>query len=137
MLTRSTKVKLAAFGLVAVLILVFTATRYANLGRFLGLRGYYVVHLELANYGRIYQSGDVTYRGVDVGRGGALRLTDEGISVDLAISNSAPRIPDRLHAAVADLSAVGEQYVDLRPTATRGPFLTGGSVLAQRGARPP
>ena len=132
MLTRSTKVKLAAFGLLAVLILVFTATRYANLGRFLGLRGYYVVHLELANSGGLYQDADVTYRGVSVGRVGAMRLTDAGISADLDISNSAPRIPDRLHAAVADLSAVGEQYVDLRPTATRGPFLTGGSVIAER-----
>ena len=73
------------------------------------------------NAGGIYPDADVTYRGVSVGRVGAMRLTSTGIEVDLDISDSAPPIPDRLHAAVADLSAVGEQYVDLRPDASRRP----------------
>ncbi len=131
MLTRGTRVKLIVFGLLAVLVMAFTGFRYANLGRFVGLRGFYVVHLDLANAGGIYPDADVTDRGVSVGRVGAMRLTSTGIQVDLDISDSAPPIPDRLHAAVADLSAVGEQYVDLRPDASRGPYLTGGSVIAE------
>ena len=92
-----------------------TGIHYANLGRYLGLRGYYVVRLNLANGRRHLPGADVTYRGVSVGRVGTMRLTAAGVEADLNISNSAPPIPARLQATVADLSAVGEQYVDLRP----------------------
>ena len=115
MLTRATRIRLAVFGLVAVLIMVYTGIHYADLGRLVGLRGYYVVRLNLASSGGIYSAADVTYRGVSVGRVGAMRLTDTGIEVNLDISDSAPPIPTALHASVADLSAVGEQYVDLLP----------------------
>jgi phospholipid/cholesterol/gamma-HCH transport system substrate-binding protein len=132
MLTRATRIKLAAFALIGVLIIGYVWFHYANLGRYLGLRGYYVVRLDLANSGGIYPDADVTYRGVSVGRVGTMRLTSTGIEVDLDISSSAPPIPANLHAAVADLSAVGEQYVDLRPVASSGPYLTDGSVIPQR-----
>lgn len=132
MLTRATRVKLITFIVLGVLMLGYTGFHYANLGRYLGLRGYYVVHVHLANAGGIFPDADVTYRGVSVGRVGAMRLTDHGIEVDLDISDSAPRIPVATRAAVADLSAVGEQYVDLRPLRSRGPYLTGGSVIPER-----
>jgi phospholipid/cholesterol/gamma-HCH transport system substrate-binding protein len=61
-----------------------------------------------------------------------MRLTGTGIEVNLDISDSAPPIPTALHASVADLSAVGEQYVDLLPKVSRGPYLTGGSVISER-----
>lgn len=129
MLTRSTKVKIAVFALTAVVVVAYTAFHYAALGRYLGLRGYYVVRLELANAGGIFQGSDVTYRGVSVGRVGGIHLTASGVEADLDISSSAPPIPAHLRAAVADLSAVGEQYVDLRPSTSHGPFLAGGSVI--------
>jgi len=129
MLTRATRVRLIAFALIGVLIIGYTWFHYANLGRYLGLRGYYVVKLDMANSGGIYPGADVTYRGVSVGRVGTMRLTDTGIEVDLNISDSAPPIPAHLNATVADLSAVGEQYVDLRPVTGGGPYLTGGSVI--------
>src|SRR5260370_30667109 len=121
MLTRATKLKLTAFALVSVLALAYTGFHYANLGRYFGSRGYYVVRLDLANGGGIYPNADVTYRGVSVGHVGAMRLTSRGIQVDLNISASAPPIPARLHAAVPGLSAGGEQYVDLRPDGRGGP----------------
>jgi phospholipid/cholesterol/gamma-HCH transport system substrate-binding protein len=129
MLTRTTRIQLAVFAVLAVVVLAYTGFHYANLGRLIGLRGYYTVQLDLANAGGLFPNGDVTYRGVSVGRVGALQLTPTGVIADLNISSSAPPIPDRLHAVVADLSAVGEQYVDLRPTTTEGPYLTEGSVI--------
>ena len=132
MLTRATRLKVLAFALIAVLVIGYTGIHYANVGRYFGLSGYYVVHLDLANSGGIYPDADVTYRGVSVGRVGTMRLTGTGIEVDLDISDSAPKIPSRLHAAVADLSAVGEQYVDLRPDASNGPYLAAGSVIPER-----
>ncbi len=129
MLRRSTRIQLVAFVLIGVLVMGYTAIRYANLGRLFGLRGYYVVQLELANAGGIFPQANVTYRGASVGRVGAVRLTPTGVEADLNISNSAPPIPADLQASVADLSAVGEQYVNLRPTTSSGPYLTQGSVI--------
>ena len=127
MLTAGTKIKLIAFALLAVAVLAFTAVRYANLGRFLGLSGYYTVTMELPNAGGLFPNADVTYRGVSVGRVGTMSLTATGIVVDLNISNSAPKIPSSgLQATVADLSAVGEEYVNLRPQTSQGPYLTCG-----------
>jgi phospholipid/cholesterol/gamma-HCH transport system substrate-binding protein len=132
MLTRATRIRVLVFALVAVLVIAYTGIHYANVGRYVGLSGYHVVRLQLSNSGGIYPDADVTYRGVSVGRVGTMRLTATGIEVDLDISDSAPPIPARLHAAVADLSAVGEQYVDLRPEVSAGPYLTAGSVIPER-----
>lgn len=129
MLTRMIRLKLVAFLVIGATVLAYTFFHYASLGRYVGLRGYYVVRLDLANAGGIFPDADVTYRGVSIGRVGAVNLTATGVEADLDISNSAPPIPARLHAAVADLSAVGEQYVDLRPVASSGPYLADGSVI--------
>jgi phospholipid/cholesterol/gamma-HCH transport system substrate-binding protein len=137
MLTRTTRLQLVAFGLIAVIVLAYTAFHYASLGRLFGLRGYYVVQMDLSNAGGIFPNADVTYRGVSVGRVGAMRLTPTGVEVDLNISSSAPPIPGSLHAAVADLSAVGEEYVDLRPVTGRGPYLTQGSVIPRQDTQLP
>jgi phospholipid/cholesterol/gamma-HCH transport system substrate-binding protein len=137
MLTRSTRLKLLAFALVGVLVLGYAGFHYAKLGRFFGARGYYVVQLDLTDGGGIFPNADVTYRGVPVGRVGAMRITTTGIEADLDISDTAPPIPDRLQASVADLSAVGEQYVDLRPQTSAGPYLANGSVIPQRDTQLP
>src|SRR6516162_7690137 len=137
MLRTSTRIQLVVFAVIAVLVIGFTAVRYANLGRLFGMRGYYVVQLELANGGGIFPQANVTYRGVSVGRVGAVRLTPTGVEADLNISNSAPPIPADLQASVADLSAVGEQYVNLRPATSSGPYLTQGSVIPLRDTQLP
>jgi phospholipid/cholesterol/gamma-HCH transport system substrate-binding protein len=137
MLTRSVRLKLIAFLVLAIAVIAYTGSRYANLGRYLGLRGYYVVKMEVADAGGIFPNADVTYRGVSVGRVGAMRLTANGIEVDLNIQNSAPPIPANLRAAVADLTAVGEQYVDLRPSTQAGPYLANASVIPERDTQLP
>ncbi len=137
MLTRGTRFKLIAFVAIAVTVLAYTAFHYANLGRYLGLRGYYVVQLNLADGGGVFPNADVTYRGVSVGRVGTMRLTSAGVEVDLNIRDSAPPIPANLAASVSDLTAIGEQYVDLRPASSAGPYLTNGSVIPERDTQLP
>jgi phospholipid/cholesterol/gamma-HCH transport system substrate-binding protein len=138
MLTRGTKIKLVAFAVVAVVVLAFTAVRYANLGRYIGLTGYYTVKMELPNAGGLFSNADVTYRGVSIGRVGTMALTPNGIVVDLNLSNSAPKVPAAdLQATVADLSAVGEEYVNLRPQTDSGPYLASGSVIPQSNTQIP
>ena len=132
MLTRTTRLQLVAFAVITVVVLAFTAFHYAYLGRLVGLRGYYTVQMNLSSAGGIFPNADVTYRGVSVGRVGTLKLTPTGVVAELNISSAAPPIPAGLHAAVADLSAVGEEYVDLRPVTSHGPYLTQGSVIPER-----
>ncbi|MYS19970.1 phospholipid/cholesterol/gamma-HCH transport system substrate-binding protein, partial [Streptomyces sp. DvalAA-14] len=137
MLTRTTVVKNIAFVVIAVLVLGYLGVRYADLGHYVGLRGYYTVKVQLPEAGGLYEHANVTYRGVSVGRVGPIRLTDDGVEASLRINDSAPRIPDHLQAVVASLSAVGEQYIDLRPSTDNGPYLRDGSQIAQADARIP
>lgn len=138
MLTLATKVKLVTFAILGTAVILFTAVSYANLGRFIGLSGYYVVKMNLPDGGGLFPNADVTYRGVSVGRVGSMGLTPGGVVVTLDISNSAPPIPATgLQATVADLSAVGEEYVNLRPQTGRGPYLTAGMVIPQQKTKIP
>ncbi|AHH99761.1 MCE family protein [Kutzneria albida] len=129
MLTRGIRLRVLAFLVIGLLVVVYVGLNYAKLGRLVGLRGYYVVTMQLNGSGGIFTNAEVTYRGVSVGRVGALALTDQGVDVQLDIDNSAPHIPVGSKAVVANRSAVGEQYVDLRPDTTKGPFLGDGSVI--------
>lgn len=137
MLTLGTRLKNLAFILITILVVGYIGSRYADLGRFVGLRGYYVVKVDLPQAGGLYPDANVTYRGVSVGRVGPMRLTGDGVQADLHIRNSAPRIPTDLQASVANLSAVGEQYIDLRPNTGDGPYLKDGSEVAQSKAQIP
>ncbi|TNC28963.1 MCE family protein [Amycolatopsis alkalitolerans] len=128
MFTRRHWVKLLAFGLIAVLSVGYAGAKYAGLDRLFGPRGY-VVTAQLADSGGIFVNAEVTYRGVSVGRVTAMRLDDQGVAVDLDMDSGGPKIPADTQAVVADRSAVGEQYVDLRPNHETGPYLHNGSVI--------
>lgn len=129
MITLAIRLKNLAFLVIATLALGYLGVRYADLGHYVGLRSYYTVTVQLPQTGGLYTHSNVTYRGVSVGRVGPIELTEDGVEAELRIEKDAPSIPDSLTAVVANLSAVGEQYVDLRPTRGEGPFLGNGSVI--------
>ncbi len=137
MVTLATRLKNVAFLIIAVLVLGFIGIRYADLGHYVGMRDYYTVRVQLPQTGGLFTHSNVTYRGVSVGRVGPIELTDEGVEAQLRIKDSAPPIPSDLEAVVASLSAVGEQYIDLRPAGDAGPFLRDGAVIAQADTRIP
>ncbi len=128
MLTRTVRIQVLLFVIVALSAVAFVGGKYAGLNRLFGGGGY-VVHLQLADGGGIFTNAEVTYRGVAVGRVGELRLTDDGMEADLLIDDDAPQIPVSLQAVVANRSAIGEQYVDLQPRTDGGPFLADGAVI--------
>jgi phospholipid/cholesterol/gamma-HCH transport system substrate-binding protein len=129
MLTRTVRIQLIAFIVIAVVAVVYAAFRFTNIEKLFGEEGY-TVKMNLAQSGGIFTNAEVTYRGVNVGRVGDLRLTKDGIQVDLNIEHGAPGIPSDVDAVVANRSAVGEQYVDLRPRTNTGPYLSGSSVIS-------
>jgi phospholipid/cholesterol/gamma-HCH transport system substrate-binding protein len=86
------------------------------------------VTLELPAEGGLYRFSNVTYRGVQVGKVIGVALTDNGAKATLSLKTS-PKIPVDLRAEVRSISAVGEQYVDLRPRNESPPYLGNGSVI--------
>ncbi|MGW7066783.1 MlaD family protein [Streptomyces sp. NPDC054855] len=137
MLTRATHLKNIAFLVLGILVLSYIATTYADLGRYVGARDYYTVKVQLVETGGLFSHGNVTYRGVDVGRVEAVELTPDGVEARIRIKESAPKIPSDVEAKVANLSAVGEQYLDLSPRTDGGPFLADGSVVPRGATRTP
>ena len=70
--------------------------------------------MELPETGGLYGTGNVTYRGVEVGRVQSVGLTDTGVEAVLSLKSGID-IPSDLKAEVHSQSAIGEQYVDLLP----------------------
>ncbi|WP_432075900.1 MCE family protein [Streptomyces wuyuanensis] len=136
MITRTVKIQLAAFAAVTAVGVSYVGVRYTGLVDAVLDRGY-TVRADFADSGGVFPGAEVTYRGVPVGRVGELRLTRrDGVSVDLDIEDGA-RIPADTVAVVANRSAVGEQYVDLQPRGTGGPYLHDGSTIARGDTRVP
>jgi phospholipid/cholesterol/gamma-HCH transport system substrate-binding protein len=129
-ITRSTKLKLLAFALVAVLGMAYLGFKYVGLDRVL-FGGGYEVAADFEDSGGIFVNAEVTYRGVEVGRVTDMELVDDGVRVRLRIDPGAEPIPADTEAVVATRSAVGEQYVLLRPTSDGAPYLEDGSVIPQ------
>jgi len=135
-ITRRTRLQLFALLLIALIGVGYTGFRYADFGRLLGATTYPVT-MKLSDSGGIFSGADVTYRGVTVGRVGALTLTPDGVDVQLDINRSAPQIPSDTDAAVRNLSAIGEQYVDLSPKTDGGKMLSEGSIIPVSRTRVP
>ncbi|MFK4221902.1 MCE family protein [Streptomyces sp. NPDC019890] len=136
MITRAVRAQLLAFAAVTAVGVSYVGARYTGLADLLLDRGY-TVRAEFAESGGIFPGAEVTYRGVPVGRVGELRLGGgDGVSVGLDIEDGA-QIPADTLAVVANRSAVGEQYVDLQPRGSSGPYLKDGSVIARGDTRVP
>src|SRR5439155_3914344 len=126
-ISRGTRLKVLVFLVVSLAGTAFVGLRYVGLGdRLFG--GTYLVHADFATAGGIFPNASVTYRGVPVGRVDAVRLHGGTARVELRLQRGV-RVPADLHAVVAQRSAVGEQYVDLRPDTDSGPYLRGGDVI--------
>jgi len=127
-ITRAVLVKSVVFALVSLLGVGYLLVSFLGFGSGLVGQHSYTAYLDLPNSGGIFTTASVTYRGVEVGRVGDITLRPDGIRVALNVKTKLD-IPSSLTAVVADGSAIGEQYVDLRPTTDSPPYLHGGSVI--------
>lgn len=135
MISRAVRIQLLAFGAITVLGVGYAGADYVGLGKQI-VNPDYTVHADFAQTGGIFTNAEVTYRGVPVGRVGAIHLDSTGVLVDLNIQHGM-QIPADTVAVVADRSAVGEQYVDLQPRSDAGPYLSAGSTIARADTRTP
>jgi phospholipid/cholesterol/gamma-HCH transport system substrate-binding protein len=127
MIRRSVKVQLVAFLAITLIAVSFLSARYVGLEQKV-FGGGFVVTADFPDSGGIFSGAEVTYRGVAVGRVGRLQLTKGGVLVDLRLDKGT-RVPNDVKAVVADRSAVGEQYLDLRPQRDSAPYLSAGSEI--------
>jgi phospholipid/cholesterol/gamma-HCH transport system substrate-binding protein len=127
-LTRSILIQLGIFIAIAVVAIGIMAFGYMNLPNMLFGAGHYRVTLQLPQTGGLYARGNVTYRGVQVGRVESVDLTNNGVAATLSLTSDV-KIPADLDAQVHSQSAVGEQFVELIPRNGDGPALKDGSVI--------
>ena len=129
-LHRRTIITLAIFSAISVIAFGLVGLYYAKLpAAYLGI-GRYTVRMQLDRAGELYRAGNVTYRGVEVGRVSKVHLTDTGVEAVLSLK-SGIHIPADLTAHVHSASAIGEQYVDLIPRSASGPMLKNNDVIPQ------
>ncbi|MCV7299347.1 MCE family protein [Mycobacterium barrassiae] len=127
MLTRFVRNQLIIFTIASIVGVVVMLFAYMQVPTLLGL-GRLTVTLELPAAGGLYRFGNVTYRGVQIGKVTSVKLTENGAEAKLSL-NTSPKIPADLQAEVLSVSAIGEQYVDLRPRTDSGPYLQNGSRI--------
>jgi virulence factor Mce-like protein len=128
MLTRFVRIQLILFTIASVIGVAVMLFGYIQVQTLRGL-GRIEVTLVLPATGGLYRFGNVTYRGVGVGKVTDVKLTATGAEATLTL-NTSPKIPRDLQANLLSVSAVGEQYVDLRPRTDSGPYLVDGSVIS-------
>lgn len=136
-LTRRIRIQLAIFAALILVGLWAVFGYYYQLpSRFFAV-GVYTVSVQLSQANTLYDGGNVTYRGVHVGRINEVRLTDTGAEAVLQL-DSGTNIPSDLTIEVHSVSAVGEQYLSLLPRNANSPPLKDGDVIpADRTTFPP
>jgi phospholipid/cholesterol/gamma-HCH transport system substrate-binding protein len=115
-------VTLVVVGLAAFAYITFDVVRWR-----VGAQDFPVT-VVLPRAGGIYPEAVVTFRGVTVGRVTALHLTPAEVDVDLEVAPGT-HIPADASASVRELTAAGEQYLDLVPRTGDPPYLHPGSVI--------
>ncbi|WP_067700048.1 MCE family protein [Nocardia jejuensis] len=127
-MSRLVRNQLIFFVIIAVLGVAFVGAKYVRVDNMLGF-GLYRVKVTMAETGNLSKGAEVTYRGVPVGRVSDLDITSDGVIVTLDMDSGAPKVPANAKAVVANRSAIGEQYMDLQPSAAGSPYLKDGSVI--------
>ncbi|WAC56291.1 MCE family protein [Gordonia sp. SL306] len=135
-LSRLARMQIAVVVVLGLVATAYAGFRYVHLEHAVGL-GVYTVTASMKDSGGIFTNAEVTYQGVPVGRVGKLTLTKSGVDVALELNSGGPEIPASATAVVANRSAIGEQFVDLQPTSSEGPFLSDGSVITKSSVPPP
>lgn len=128
-LPRRIIVQLAVFGVIALSVLAVTFLHFVKLPAMLFGVGRYTVTMQLPESGGLYGTGNVTYRGFEVGRVESVRLTDTGVEAVLSLKSGID-IPSDLKAEVHSHTAIGESYVELLPRNATSPPLKDGDVIA-------
>jgi phospholipid/cholesterol/gamma-HCH transport system substrate-binding protein len=128
---RSVKFQLVAFALIIIAGVVYVGLNYVGVS--VPGHGPYTVLVNLRTTGGLYTNAVVSQRGIEVGKVGSITLKKDQqgrnyVQASLEINNgvriyAGDNPSNYIRAKVADLSAVGEQYLDLLPQCACGPVM--------------
>ncbi|MCX2931677.1 MlaD family protein [Mycobacterium sp. CVI_P3] len=137
-LGRRILIQLMIFGIVSLTAGAVMVFGYIKMPAMFGV-GRYTVTVELPQSGGLYPTGNVTYRGTQVGKVSSVQLNPDGTVAAVLSLTSGIRIPSDLEAEVHSQSAIGEQYVALLPRDGTAKPLQNGDVipLSQTSVPPP
>src|ERR1700755_3670680 len=96
-LNRRVRIQLVILSVIALVALAVMALHFVKLPAMLFGVGRYTVKMELPQAAGLYGTGNVTYRGSEVGRVESVRLTDAGVEAVLSLT-SGVHIPSDLQA---------------------------------------
>ena len=134
-MSTALRIRLFAFAILAATGIVFVAANY--LGVFNVLLGRQVsMYVDLPRSGGLYVGSEVDNRGFKIGKVTDMNLTPNGVRVTIRVNRNAD-IPLSSALSVADLTAVGEQYLNFSPTTGSGPYASGGHVFSGTNASLP
>ncbi|MEW5813148.1 MAG: MlaD family protein [Actinomycetota bacterium] len=129
MLTRFIKIQLVLFTVLTVAAVAVLGLYYLRLPSLAGV-GQYTLYTELPRSGGLYATGNVTYRGTQIGKVTEVEPTENGARATLSISDDY-KIPVDVTAEVHSVSAIGEQYLDLVPAADTKQYLSPGQTITK------
>ena len=122
----------------AMVALALAGASYLVVGVFKYDPGESTVHLvvELPSSGGLMETSPVTMNGLQIGKVTALDESMSGVVADLAVESSYP-IPMDSVVTVANLSAIGEQYLNFAPKTAQGPYFADGARISGSQVVPP
>ncbi|MGP4055826.1 MCE family protein [Mycobacterium sp. 4D054] len=129
MLTRFVKIQLIIFTILTVVALGVLGIYYLRLPSLAGL-GEYKLYAQLERSGGLYPTGNVTYRGTQIGKVTEVEPTETGARVTMSIGNEY-KIPADVSANVHSVSAIGEQYLDLVSESGTDQYLSPGQTITE------
>src|SRR5246127_4271672 len=129
MLTPFIRRQLILFGILTVISLLVLGVYYVQIPSLMGI-GRYTLKAELPASGGLYPTGNVTYRGITIGKVTDVQPTAQGAEATMSI-DSRYKVPIDATANVHSVSAVGEQYLDLVSTGNPGKFLSEGQTITK------
>ncbi|MBJ7339255.1 MlaD family protein [Mycolicibacterium sp.] len=112
-LSRTVWIQLAILGTITVVAVGIMAFGFVKVPALLGI-GRYEVTLQLPATGGLYATSVVTYRGDEIGRVKSVDVTRDGVQAVLDLKTDTP-VPSDVTAEVHSRSAIGEQFVELKP----------------------
>ncbi|MEU0545321.1 MlaD family protein [Nocardia sp. NPDC005978] len=121
--------KVAASAL-AMVIMAVSASLYLTYGVFGFRPGARTVEVSavLPNSGGLMETSPVTLNGLQVGKVVALSKSEGGVLARMRVDAEYPLARDSV-VTVANLSAVGEQYINFTPKSAGGPYFSDGETV--------
>ncbi|WP_067824638.1 MlaD family protein [Nocardia inohanensis] len=126
----------ASLGAIAAVLLIGAGYLTFGLLRFDPLGEHTDARLLLLDSGTVGPRTPVLLTGIEVGEVTAVHKVTDGVEVQFRLDGEY-RVPAASAVRIENLSALGEPYIEFRPTSEAGPYVADGQLLDLRKTRAP